>query len=89
MTLPTADIPLYNHSLPQLEDWLNALGSTQNREARNCWVLKRSDWDAEICLDTEEIIVRYFPSQPEQEVTRSFKYSLSRQDVEAAVLEGP
>ena len=89
MTLPTADTPLYSHPLPELERWLHQLGFTQDRQARHCWQMEQAQWNAEICLDTEEMIVRYFPQQPEREVIRSFKYSLSRSDVEAAILEGP
>ncbi|MFN7384757.1 MAG: DUF3143 domain-containing protein, partial [Dolichospermum sp.] len=45
---------------------------------------------AEIWLDTEEITVRYLQSGGNnQDIQRSFKYSLSREDVEAAVFSGP
>ncbi|BAZ44442.1 hypothetical protein NIES4102_14510 [Chondrocystis sp. NIES-4102] len=90
MNLPEAETPLYNHTLPTIEDWLRSLGCHQDQENLHCWYVEKSDWKAEISLDTEELTVRYFDTQPENEnLRRSFKYSLSRQDIEAAVFSGP
>lgn len=89
MSLPAPETPLYNHPLPQLEHWLKNLGCHQTQGDRHCWLLAKADWEAELRLDTEEIVICYFPEQPQRQIVRSFKYSLSRQDVEAAVLEGP
>ena len=91
MHLPEADTPLYNHTLPTIEDWLRSKGCNQDRENLHCWYIEESDWKAEICLDIEELTVRYFDIQPEgrNNLSRSFKYSLSRHDVEAAVFSGP
>jgi hypothetical protein len=90
MSLPEADTPLYNHSLPTIEDWLRSQGCDRDRDNLHCWYLDRSAWKAEICLDTEELTVRYFDTEQEsQNLSRSFKYSLSRQDVEDAVFSGP
>ena len=90
MSLPEADTPLYNHTLPTIEDWLRSKGCQQNNESLHCWDLKESDWKAEICLETEELTVRYYDApQAEQNLSRSFKYSLSRQDIEDAVFSGP
>ena len=90
MSLPEADTPLYNHSLPTIEDWLRSKGCDRDRDNLHCWYLDRSAWKAEICLDTEELTVRYFDTeQSSQNLSRSFKYSLSRQDVEDAVFSGP
>lgn len=33
MVLPTADTPLYNHPLPDIETWLRQQGCEQNTEA--------------------------------------------------------
>ncbi|MGB6298906.1 MAG: DUF3143 domain-containing protein, partial [Rivularia sp. (in: cyanobacteria)] len=45
---------------------------------------------AEIWLDVEEITVRYLNAgEKEEDIQRSFKYSLSRQDVEEAIFCGP
>ncbi|MFM1841608.1 MAG: hypothetical protein RLZZ490_339 [Cyanobacteriota bacterium] len=89
MSFPAPETPLYNHPLPQLERWLVNLGFEQNQGDRHCWTLQKKDWNAELLLDTEEIIVCYFPDQPDRKIVRSFKYALSRQDIEAAILEGP
>ncbi|MEM7758548.1 MAG: DUF3143 domain-containing protein [Cyanobacteria bacterium P01_G01_bin.67] len=90
MTLPEAATPLYNHTLPTIEDWLRSKGCEQDREQLHCWHLETSKWKAEICLETEELTVRYFDTEPESsELSRSFKYSLGRQDVEDAVFSGP
>jgi hypothetical protein len=89
MSFPAPETPLYNHPLPQLERWLVDLGFIQNQGDRHCWTLQQDDWNAELLLDTEEMIVCYFPDQPERKIVRSFKYALSRQDIEAAILEGP
>ena len=52
--------------------------------------MKTIDWKAEICLEVEELTVRYLNAKDTgEDLNRSFKYSLSRQDVEAAVLSGP
>jgi hypothetical protein len=90
VSLPEADTPLYNHTLPTIEDWLRSKGCNQDRENLHCWHLKASAWKAEITLETEELTVRYFDAELEiQNLSRSFKYSLSRQDIEDAVFSGP
>jgi len=90
MTLPSADTPLYNHPLPTIEQWLKDLGCHQDREDLNCWFFQTPNWEADITLEIEEITVSYRDVvQGNREVTRSFPYSLSREDVEAALLSGP
>lgn len=90
MTLPSSDTPLYNHPLPAIEKWLIDLGCQQDRDRPHCWQVKHQTWQAELCLDVEELAVRYLNAEDStKEITRSFKYSLSRQDVEAAVFSGP
>ena len=90
MSLPEADTPLYNHTLPTIENWLRSKGCAQDQENLHCWHLAETAWKAEICLETEELTVRYFDAeQDNQNLSRSFKYSLSRQDVEDAVFSGP
>ncbi len=88
-TLPS-ETPLYNHPLPEIEQWLANLGCKQDRENLHCWEVKRPSWQAQLCLDVEELTVHYFPTEEaEQDITRSFKYSLSRGDIESAVFSGP
>jgi hypothetical protein len=84
------DIPLYNYPLPQIEQWLITLGAHQQRDNIHCWLVERASWKAEICLEVEELTVRYINGgEGGNDLLRSFKYSLSRQDIEAAVFDGP
>jgi hypothetical protein len=90
MVSPTSETPLYNHPLPEIEKWLQDLGCQQNREQLHCWTVERATWQAEICLEIEELIVNYLQKESgEKDIQRSFRYSLSRQDVESAVFSGP
>jgi hypothetical protein len=89
MELPSADTPLYSHPLPKIEQWLTSLGCQQDSENLHCWYVKKSDWQAEICLEIEELTVSYLNSDRGQDLNRSFKYSLSRRDIESAVFSGP
>ena len=90
MSIPTADTPLYNHPLPNIEQWLRNHGCQQDSQQPHCWHLQQRDWKAELCLDVDQLTVRYFQAGEEgQDVQRSFKYSLSRQDIEQAVFAGP
>lgn len=88
--LPSADTPIYNHPLPEIEHWLIELGCQQDSDNPHCWLVERATWKAQICLEVEELAVRYIQaSQEGKDITRSFKYSLNREDVEAAVFSGP
>jgi Protein of unknown function (DUF3143) len=103
--LPTDDTPLYNHPLPEIEQWLISMGCEQDDSELHCWHITKPDWKAELCLDIEELTVRYQStnsagantpdrSAPQgalgsQSIYRTFKYSLSRQDIENAVFAGP
>ena len=90
MVLPDAETPLYSHPLPDLEKWLIQLGCEQDKEQLHCWQIDKIDWKAEICLEVEELTVRYLNAKDTgEDINRSFKYSLSRQDVESAVFSGP
>ncbi len=90
MSLPSADTPLYNHPLPDIEQWLHSQGCQQDRQQLHCWHVQRSAWEAEVMLDIDQLTVRYIKAGADgQDIQRSFKYSLSRQDIEAAVFSGP
>jgi hypothetical protein len=90
MTLPSSTTPLYNHPLPEIEQWLATLGCQQDRDRLHCWLVERPTWRAELCLDIDELSVRYINAgEGQTDIKRSFKYSLSRRDVEAAVFSGP
>jgi Protein of unknown function (DUF3143) len=95
--LPTDNTPLYNHPLPEIEQWLMSMGCEQDDSELHCWYINKPDWRAELCLDIEELTVRYHaPSgaspaaiSGSNSIYRTFKYSLSRQDIENAVFAGP
>lgn len=90
MALPSSDTPLYNHPLPDIEAWLTNLGCQQNTKEINRWYIDKSSWQADIYLDIEEIVVIYLHANPNgEDIKRIFKYSLSREDVEAAIFSGP
>ncbi|MBV6625687.1 MAG: DUF3143 domain-containing protein [Rivularia sp. (in: Bacteria)] len=90
MYLLNSETPLYNHPLPQIEQWLENLGCQQDPKCLHLWRIQRPAWEAEIWLDIEEITVRYLNAgQNQEDIQRSFKYSLSRKDVEEAVFSGP
>jgi hypothetical protein len=90
MPLLSADTPLYNHPLPQIEQWLKTLGCRQDLQQLHCWTVQHHDWQAEIALDAQEIVVCYHRNaDSSRSITRSFKYSLSRRDIEDAILAGP
>lgn len=90
MVLPSSDTPLYNHPLPEIEKWLRSQGCQQDSNELNCWRVERLNWQAELCLEVEELAVRYInAAEGQRDIMRSFKYSLSREDVEAAVFSGP
>jgi hypothetical protein len=56
----------------------------------HCWRVQQRNWEAELSLDTDQLTVRYLHAgEGGQDIQRSFKYSLSRQDVEDAVFSGP
>jgi Protein of unknown function (DUF3143) len=90
MSLPPADTPLYNHPLPEIEGWLKSRGCQQDSQELHCWQVDRPTWKAEIALEIDQITVRYIKAGADgQDINRAFKYSLSRQDIEAAVFSGP
>jgi hypothetical protein len=90
MTLPSADTPLYNHPLSSIENWLLDLGCQQDAENRHFWLIKYPTWQAELSFEIEELTVYYLPTESgENAIKRTFKYSLSRQDLEDAIFAGP
>ncbi len=101
MTSLPIDTPLYNHPLPEIEQWLISMGCEQDDNELHCWHITKPEWKAHLCLDIEELTVRYHPngsddarsiaqsSSGDRNIYRTFKYSLSRQDIENAVFAGP
>lgn len=90
MTLPNPQTPLYNHPLPMIEQWLRNHGCEQNPKQLHCWRIEMATWEAELSLEVDQLTVRYLKAgEGGRDIQRSFKYSLSRQDIEAAVFSGP
>ncbi len=90
MTLPPPETPLYNHPLPDIEQWLMSQGCIQDKQDLHCWHVQRPDWHADLCLDVDQLTVRYSSAgDADRSIQRAFKYSLSRRDVEDAVFAGP
>ncbi|MEA5533932.1 DUF3143 domain-containing protein [Crocosphaera sp. XPORK-15E] len=90
MIFPPSDTPLYNHPLPAIEKWLSDLGCQQDSQNLNCWMIRKPSWNAQISLEIEELMVCYLKAGADgSDIKRIFKYSLSRQDIEAAVFGGP
>ena len=90
MVMPSAETPLYNHPLPEIEQWLREQGCRQIPEELHEWHVEKTDWTADISLEVDSILVRYLNAPVSSEdVQRVFKYSLSRQDLEEAIFSGP
>jgi hypothetical protein len=86
----TPNSPLYNFPLPEIENWLKQMGCEQNPQALNCWYVKKRGWEAEITLEIEDLNVNYVNAGADgSDIKRSFRYSLSRRDIEDAVFSGP
>jgi len=85
--LPSPITPLNQHSLVALESWLSSLGA-QRSSANPClweWALPESS--AEIEVRQDELRVTW--AQGINKSQFNFPYGLSRQDVEAALKQGP
>jgi hypothetical protein len=89
-TLPIPKTPLYNHTLPDIEQWLRSRGCERDPEQLHLWHVSHASWTAEIRLEIEELSVLYeSPQDRSTHSRRTFKYSLSRQDIEDAIFAGP
>ncbi len=86
--MPPANTPLYNHPLSDIEAWLSDQGCQRDSKNISQWALSYDDWSAKLWLDVDSIVVRYV-SASGQAVQRSFKYSLSRSDLEKVIFSGP
>ena len=83
-----ANTPLYSHPLPEIESWLTDQGCQRDPENISQWTFAHPDWTAKLLLDVDSIVVRYL-SASGGAVQRSFKYSLSRSDLEKVIFSGP
>ncbi len=90
MSLPSPDTPLYNHSLPKIEQWLIDLGCQQDTKELNFWYVEYPTWKAQITLEIEELTVNYIEAGARgEDIKRAFKYFLTRQHIEEEVFGGP
>jgi hypothetical protein len=90
MTLPSADTPLYNHPLPDIEQWLIMQGCQQDNHDLHRWHVQREDWSAELTLEKDALQVRYINAGADgRDIQRVFKYSLSRRDLDEVIFTGP
>ena len=84
--LPSSQTPLNRHSLQSLELWLTQLGANRNPQNPCLWNLVRTEWEAEIKLGQDDLIVTW--NKDGQNSACSFSYGLSRIDIENAINEG-
>lgn len=90
MALPPSNTPLYNHPLPDIEQWLRSQGCQQDETDLHRWHVKNETWEADLWLEVDSLTVRYLGAGADgRDIQRSFKYSLSRRDLDEAVFSGP
>jgi hypothetical protein len=90
MALPKPETPLYSHPLPDIEQWLESQGCEQDADEPNHWHINRESWSADLWLEIDNLAVRYLNATDDgKDIQRSFKYSLSRGDLEEAIFSGP
>ncbi len=87
MLLPPATTPLNQHSLGALESWLSALGATKSENDPCLWLWLLPQWSAEIELGQDELRVTWVEGIRKSQF--GFPYGLPRQDIEAALRQGP
>ena len=88
MSMLPATTPLYSHPLPEIEAWLTEQGCHRDEQNISEWRFSSDGWSAALFLDVDSIVVNYATSSGKS-VQRSFKYSLSRGDLQKAIFSGP
>jgi len=90
MALPPPETPIYNHPLPEVESWLSSQGCQRDNEEANLWHVQKPSWEADIVMDVDAFLVRYLNAGDDgRDIVRSFKYSLSRKDLDDVIFSGP
>ena len=79
--------PINQHSLQSLEVWLTDLGALKDSNNPSKWYLLISNWNATIIFEQEDLSVIWEIGG--RETKRVFSYSINREDVENAILQGP
>ncbi len=85
--LPSSDTPLNQHSLLALELWLSNLGAKKNETNPCLWQWSANECSAEIEIMQDELKVTWISEAKDSQF--NFPYGLSRQDIEAALRQGP
>ena len=79
--------PINQNSLQSLEMWLTDLGAVKDINNPSKWYLLLSDWNATIIFEQEDLSVIW--ESGGQITKRLFSYSIKREDVGNAILQGP
>ena len=82
-----AEIQLNQHTLLELESWLEEFGAMKSIDDPCAWVLVMRDWSAEIKMEKDSLRVVWNEKGNKKECF--FSYGLTRKDVENAILQGP
>ena len=87
LSIPPATTPLNQHSLGALEQWLSELGAQKSDEDPCLWNWELTNWSAKIEVGQDELRVTWIEGTQKSQF--GFPYGLPRQDVEAALNQGP
>ena len=80
---------LYDISIYFYAFCVKVLSQLGNKKAQ-LWLAGRANWEAELWLEVDALSVRYLSAAEDgADITRTFKYSLSRHDLEDAIFSGP
>jgi len=79
--------PINQNSLQSLELWLTDLGAVKDINNPSKWYLLLSNWNATIIFEQEDLRVIW--ESGGKQTKRLFSYSINREDVENAILQGP
>lgn len=85
--MTSSNSPINQHSLPELELWLNNLGALKDESNPSKWYLKLSNWNATIIFERDDLSVVW--NCKGESTSRLFSYCINREDVENAILQGP
>ena len=80
--------PINQYSLQSLESWLVGLGATKDIKNPSAWHLRISNWNATINFEESDLRV-VWELDGNLLSNRLFSYSINREDVENAILQGP
>lgn len=90
MSLPPPETPIYSHPLPDIEQWLTEQGCERDADEINRWHIQKTAWEADIVMEVDAFMVRYIRAGEDgRDIVRSFKYSLSRKDLDDVIFAGP